>query len=65
MFRTAIQAVVAAAILAALIVGPAVFFASATRLGKEPGVLTERMPCGMTRLECTDRQMLAKAQLRP
>ncbi|MDQ0316448.1 hypothetical protein [Amorphus orientalis] len=59
MVRTFVQAICAAAILTGFVVGPAVVFAGATRLTREPTMLNERMPCGMTGLECTGAEMIA------
>tara|TARA_R110002020_G_scaffold15143_42_gene53950 strand:- start:7105 stop:7305 length:201 start_codon:yes stop_codon:yes gene_type:complete len=62
MIRIALQAICGGAILAVIAVGPAILFASAARLSREPGVLTERMPCGMTGSECVEARMLASLQ---
>ncbi|MEW5425166.1 hypothetical protein [Amorphus sp. 3PC139-8] len=64
MLRTTLQACCAALVLAVLVLGPLVLFAGAERFSRDPGMLSDRMPCGMTGLDCTDRQMLAKAQMR-
>ncbi|MGX1306600.1 hypothetical protein AB7M35_001320 [Amorphus suaedae] len=62
MFRIAVQAICGGAVLAVIAVGPTVLFASAARLNREPGVITERMPCGMTGSECAEARMLASLQ---
>jgi hypothetical protein len=65
MIRIALQAICGGAILAVIAVGPTVLFASAARLNREPGVITERMPCGMTGSECAEARMLANLQSFP
>ena len=62
MVRIALQAVIGAAVLAVIAVGPVVLFASTARLAREPGVISERMPCGMTGAECAETRMLASLQ---
>ncbi|WP_018699929.1 hypothetical protein [Amorphus coralli] len=59
MIRIALQAVIGSAVLAVIAVGPVVLFASTARLSGNPGVISQRMPCGMTGAECAESRMLA------